>query len=40
MPPTAANGWYVLTVPIGAVISLALVVGLLRTSSREYFSEP
>ena len=40
MPPTAANGWYVLTVPIGALISLALVVGLLRGSSREYFSEP
>ena len=40
MPPTAANGWYVLTVPIGLVISLILVVGLLRESSREYFSEP
>ena len=40
MPPTAANGWYLLTVPIGLVISLALVVGLLRESSREYFSEP
>ena len=40
MPPTAANGWYVLTVPIGALISLALVVGLLRSTSREYFSEP
>jgi hypothetical protein len=40
MPPTAANGWYVLTVPIGILISLALVIGLLRSSSREYFSEP
>jgi len=40
MPPTAANGWYVLTVPIGALISLALLIGLLRSSSREYFSEP
>jgi hypothetical protein len=39
MPPVAANGWYLLTVPIGLVISLALVVGLLRASSREYFSE-
>ena len=39
MPPTAANGWYLLTVPIGFVISLVLVVGLLRASSREYFSE-
>ena len=40
MPPTAANGWYVLTVPIGLVISLVLVVGLLRPARREYFSEP
>ena len=40
MPPTAANGWYLLTVPIGFVISLALVIGLLREPSREYFSEP
>jgi hypothetical protein len=40
MPPTAANGWYVLTVPVGALISLGLVVGLLRGSSRDYFSEP
>jgi hypothetical protein len=40
MPPTAANGWYVLTVPIGALISLALLIGLLRSASREYFSEP
>lgn len=40
MPPTAANGWYVLTVPIGLLISLVLVVGLLRAASREYFSEP
>jgi hypothetical protein len=39
MPPTAANGWYLLTVPIGLVISLVLVVGLMRDSSREYFSE-
>src|SRR5688572_3464267 len=40
MPPAAANGWYLLTVPIGLVISVILVVGLLRESSREYFSEP
>ena len=40
MPPTAANGWYVLTVPIGLLISLVLVIGLLRSASREYFSEP
>jgi hypothetical protein len=40
MPPAAADGWYVLMVPVGALISLGLVVGLLRSSSREYFSEP
>lgn len=39
MPPAAANGWYLLTVPIGLVISLVLVIGLLRRSSRAYFSE-
>jgi hypothetical protein len=39
MPASAANGWYLLTVPIGAVISLALVIGLLRPSARSYFSE-
>ena len=39
MPPTAANGWYLLTVPIGLVISLLLVAGLLRAPTREYFSE-
>ena len=39
MPPDAANGWYVLTVPVGALISLALVIGLLRERSRDYFSE-
>jgi hypothetical protein len=40
MPPAAANGWYVLTVPLGALISLGLVVALLRPSARAYFSEP
>ena len=39
-PPTAANGWYLLMVPIGALISVALVIGLLRQRSRDYFSEP
>jgi hypothetical protein len=39
MPPAAANGWYVLTVPLGALISLGLLIGLARSSSREYFSE-
>jgi hypothetical protein len=39
MPGNAANGWYLLTVPIGLVISLVLVIGLLRRSSRDWFSE-
>jgi hypothetical protein len=39
MPSAAANGWYLLTVPIGLVISLVLVIGLLRRSSRAWFSE-
>src|SRR3990170_6336447 len=39
MPPTATNGWYALAVPIGAIISAVLVIGLLRDGSREYFSE-
>lgn len=39
MPPTATNGWYALAVPIGALISIVLVAGLLRGASREYFSE-
>ena len=39
MPPVAANGWYTLTVPIGLLISLALIIGLLRSSARAYFSE-
>jgi len=39
MPPDAAAGWYVLFVPIGAVISLALVAGLLTAPARAYFSE-
>ena len=40
MPPAAVNGWYLLTVPIGALMSAGLVIGLLRSGSREYFSEP
>ena len=40
MPPEAASGWYLLTVPIGLLISLVLVVGLLRSPARAYFSEP
>lgn len=39
MPSSAANGWYLLTAPVGLVISLVLVIGLLRRTSREWFSE-
>jgi hypothetical protein len=39
MPPVAADGWYTLTVPIGLLISLGLLVGLLREPSRAWFSE-
>jgi len=40
MPPEAANGWYVLMVPIGLVVSLVLLVGLLTPRARAYFTEP
>ncbi|HEX2767548.1 MAG TPA: hypothetical protein VHR55_13035 [Candidatus Limnocylindria bacterium] len=40
MPPEAASGWWALTVPIGALISIVLVAGLLRAPARVYFSEP
>ena len=40
LPPTAASGWYLLTVPIGLLITAGLLIGLLRSSSRAYFSEP
>jgi hypothetical protein len=40
MPAEAANGWSLLTVPLGAVISALLVIGLVRPSARAYFSEP
>lgn len=40
MPAQAANGWYVLTVPIGLLISIGLVFALLRPAARAYFSEP
>jgi putative effector of murein hydrolase LrgA (UPF0299 family) len=38
--PRAANGWYALMVPVGALISTALVIGLLRAPARAWFSEP
>ena len=40
MPTTAANGWFALMAPIGALVSLALVIGLTRPAARGYFSEP
>jgi hypothetical protein len=40
MPPEAANGWLLLAVPVGTVISLGLAFALLRPSGRAYFSEP
>jgi hypothetical protein len=36
----AANGWLALTAPIGLLISAVLVVGLLGSSARAWFSEP
>jgi hypothetical protein len=40
MPSEAAAGWYLLMIPIGGLISLVLVIGLLREPARAYFSEP
>src|SRR5918996_3949194 len=39
MEPASANGWYAVTVPLGLVISLALVAALLRPSARAWFTE-
>jgi hypothetical protein len=38
-PPEAANGWYLLMVPIGALITAGLLVGLLQPAARDWFSE-
>ena len=38
-PAEAANGWYLVTVPFGALITLAVTVGLLRPAARAWFSE-
>ena len=38
-PPSAGVGWAALFVPIGLVITGALTIGLVRPSSRAYFSE-
>jgi hypothetical protein len=37
--PPAASGWYTLFVPVGLVISVVLVIGLLRPAARAYFAE-
>jgi len=39
MPATAANGWYLLTVPIGVVVTIGVVAGLLRPGARAWFNE-
>ncbi|HEX2194649.1 MAG TPA: hypothetical protein VHK63_06820 [Candidatus Limnocylindria bacterium] len=39
MHPAAANGWYAITVPLGMLISIALIAGLLRPSARAWFTE-
>jgi hypothetical protein len=39
MPPLAANGWYLLTVPIGFALTVLLVAGLLRSGARAWFDE-
>jgi hypothetical protein len=39
MPRPAANGWYLIFAPVGLLITVVLIVGLLRPSSRAYFSE-
>jgi hypothetical protein len=39
MEPTAANGWYALTLPLAVVVSVGLIVALLRPSARAWFIE-
>jgi hypothetical protein len=39
LPSTAAAGWYLLTVPIGLVLTIGLLVGLLRQAARAWFNE-
>ena len=39
LPSTAAAGWYLLTVPIGLVLTIGLLVGLLRQAARHWFDE-
>ena len=39
MPTVAANGWYSLFLPLGLLLSVVLVTGLLRPGARSWFSE-
>ena len=39
MPTPAANGWYLLMGPIGLVLTVVLLVGLLRPAPRAWFNE-
>lgn len=38
-PPQAANGWYVVTVPLAGVITLVVLGGLLRPAARAWFDQ-
>lgn len=38
-PASAANGWYLLTIPIGLAITAALTFGLARPAARAWFDE-
>jgi len=38
-PDDAAAGWQALFLPVGLAITVALLIALLRRSSRDYFSE-
>lgn len=38
-PRDAVAGWQALFIPVGLLITIVLIVGLLRPSSRAYFSE-
>ena len=38
-PSTAAAGWYLLMVPIGLLLTIGLLVGLLRPSAHAWFTE-
>lgn len=38
-PAQAANGWYTVTIPFGAIITAGLLAGLLRPAARTWFSE-